>query len=159
LAQHIPPPRRQTISYHGHFANALGSLEGRHEPEKTTSSASPPCPRRSSWARLVLRVWRVDPELCPRCGLRMQRSKALIERLELARLMRNLAIGSYPTRPPPVPVPETAPVTYGAVGRRRSKPQPPENLSPSDSGPARATLEPEESSQIPPDWDNWDPAG
>ena len=29
LTQHVPPPRRQTVSYHGHFANALGALERR----------------------------------------------------------------------------------------------------------------------------------
>src|ERR1017187_5258129 len=73
------------------------------------------------------------PELCPRCGSRMHRSKALVVRLELNRLLKSLAIGCYPVRPPPAAVPETAPVTYGAVGKR-SKPRPitPENFAPPD---------------------------
>lgn len=152
LTQHIPPPRRQTISYHGHFANAFGSLENRREREEATNPEAPRSPRRAAWARLVLRVWQVDPERCPRCGSKMHRSRALIERHELVRLLKNLAIGSYPVRPPPADVPETAPVTYGAVGRR-TRPSPQERIS--DANPP----EHEEVSQIPADWDDWPAAG
>ena len=157
LTQHVPPPRRQTVSYHGHFANALGTLERRSEP-KTAKSTSLPCPRRAAWSRLVLRVWQVDPELCPRCGSRMQRSRALIVRLELNRLLKSLSIGCYPVRPPPAAVPETAPVTYGSVGKRsKPRPIPSENSAPPDVETESVPLEPEwEVSQVPPDgWDEW----
>ena len=90
--------------------------------------------------------------VCPRCGSKMHRSRALIERHELVRLLKNLAIGSYPVRPPPADVPETAPVTYGAVGRR-TRPSPQERIS--DANPP----EHEEVSQIPADWDDWPAAG
>lgn len=83
LSQHIPPPRRQTVSCHGHFANPLGRLEKRREP----TIGEPPSTertRRTRWARLVLRVWKSDPKLCPSCGKRMARSRAIMERAELS---------------------------------------------------------------------------
>src|ERR1039457_1418911 len=83
-------------SYHGHFANAFGSLESRRQPEEASRSESPPRPRRTAWARLVLRVWQVDPELCPRCGSKMHRSRALIQRHELVRLLKSLATAPTP---------------------------------------------------------------
>ena len=73
---------------------------------------------------------------------------------ELVRLLKSLAIGSYPVRPPPAAVPETAPVTYGAVGRR-SKLKAITTETPSDAKPS----EPEDISQIPVDWDDWPAAG
>ena len=141
VAQHIPPPHRQTVSYHGHFANALGRLEGRNPAVPAPTGAN--CPRRAAWARLVLRVWRLDPELCPKCGARMTRSRAIMERCELTRLLRSLSLGAHPIRPPPVPVPEGPPITYGAVGRRRQPEQTPRPVA-DDSD-----------SQIPPDWEDW----
>src|SRR5690606_32846448 len=66
LAQHIPPPRRPMVSYHGEFANALGRLE-RRTPDPEAGPREAGACRRARWARLVLRVWRVDPEDCPRC--------------------------------------------------------------------------------------------
>ena len=56
-------------------------------------------------------------------------------------------------------MPEAAPVTYGAVGKR-SKPRLPENSAPPDAEPENLPLEPEwEVSQVPPDWDEWAAAG
>lgn len=45
LCQHIPPPGRPMLSYHGHFANALGRLESR---SPTPRSPRPPGPRARS---------------------------------------------------------------------------------------------------------------
>lgn len=141
LAQHIPPPRRQTVSYHGQFANALGRLESRATP--VPELTAPGSARRTRWARLILRVWQVDPELCPRCGKTMRRSRAILERHELVRLLSNLGLGKPPPRPPPAPVPEGPAVTFGSVGKRRSQPARPPDRQP----------DPDDICQIPPGWE------
>ena len=142
------------MSYHGHFANALGSLERRCKGEP---ALSPPNRRRTAWAQLVLRVWKVDPELCPRCGVKMLRSRALLERHEWTRLLTHLAIGRYPARPPPAAVPSTAPITYGAVGRRvKSRPN---ELEAAKAPVPDLPVEPDDISQIPPGWEDWPAAG
>jgi len=151
LSQHVPPRGRPILSHHGWFASALGRLERRGQPEPEGAPTSPPPRRRTPWARLILRVWQVDPEKCPRCGTQMRRSRALLERHELVRLLAHLRLGGYPARPPPAPLPEAPPVTYGAVSRKR--PQPPR----APLQPPRPALEPpgDDANQIPPGWEDW----
>jgi len=81
----------------------------------------------------------------------MRRSRALLERHELVRLLAHLRLGGYPARPPPAPLPEAPPVTYGAVSRKR--PQPPR----APLQPPRPALEPpgDDANQIPPGWEDW----
>ena len=105
FVQHLPAPRKPAITYHGWFANATGNLKSRrktHEGDPTT----PKCPRRSRWAQRVLRVWQTDPTACPRCGLPMTRSRALLKWPELKRVLGAIGLLGYPPRPPPVPPPD-----------------------------------------------------
>ena len=125
LVQHIPKARQQTVSYHGWFANPTGHLSPK--PEKQADESAPK--RRGRWAARVLRVWQVDPELCPRCGKLMRRSRAVFERAELLRLLKALGRFGYPARPPP---------------------RPPEPLEPEISYDEPS---PDECSQIPEHWD------
>lgn len=122
LAQHIPKARQQTVSYHGWFANPTGHLSRKQEP---TEKAPNP---RGRWAARVLRVWQVDPELCPHCGKQMSRSRAVLDRLELVKLLKALGRFGYPPRPPP---------------------RPPEPLEPDIDPQCPA---PEECSQVPEHW-------
>ncbi|MCE7875194.1 hypothetical protein DYH09_33185, partial [bacterium CPR1] len=123
LAQHIPKARQQTVSYHGWFANPTGHLSRKKE---TAERAPNP---RGCWAARVLRVWQVDPELCPRCGKQMSPSRAVLERLELVKLLKALGRFGYPARPPPRP----------------PDPLEPESLTQDPS--------PDESSQVPDSWE------
>ena len=133
FVQHIPLARQHTVTYAGHFANALGNLSA--PPDAKKDEVEKPRSKRSRWAALVLRTWAVDPELCPRCGQTMRRTKTLFEQQELRRLLKNLGLGSYPLRP--------------------RSPPPAEDDEHTDQS---ADWNPESETQVPPDWDNWEPA-
>ena len=81
-----------------------------------------------------LASWAVDPELCPRCQKEMQRAKALVQQHELNRLLKNLGIGLYPTRP-------------------RSPPPPALGQDLDDDSPFSDC-----ESQVPADWNDWEAA-
>ena len=85
------------------------------------------------WRTLILRTWAVDPELCPRCQKEMKRAKALVQQHELNRLLKNLGIGLYPTRPRSPPPP--------SLGQALGESQ----FADSDS-------------QVPAGWDDWEAA-
>ena len=152
LSQHIPPRGCRTLSRHGWFACALGQFEERGRPMGERPATPPPArPRRTPWAILIQWAWKVEPERCP-CGAMMRRSRAILERHELVRLLTALHLAGYPRRPPAAPIPEGPPVTYGAVGARRSTPPPRPGLQ-VPSPP----LEPpqNEHNQVPPGWEDW----
>jgi hypothetical protein len=82
LTSHIPDRGTQLVHYYGAYSNAHRGIACRREafievpPEDEPSD--PPRPdsawlaaRRKSWARLIRRVYEVDPLLCP-CGERMR---------------------------------------------------------------------------------------
>ena len=97
--QHVPRAKQHQVTYAGWFANALGKLN----PKKVNADSpnlEVPKPKWVRWRALVLRTWAVDPELCPQCRKQMKRAKALVEKHELQRLLKNLGIGRYPIRPP-----------------------------------------------------------
>lgn len=105
--QHIPRARQHVVTYAGWFANALGKLNPKKDNETNTVEelAEKPTGKWVKWRTLILRCWAVDPELCPRCHKEMKRARALLQQHELQRLLKNLGIGLYPTRPrsPPPP--------------------------------------------------------
>ena len=131
--QHIPRARQHLVTYAGWFSNALSKLN----PKNVGTGEEREKPRKSQWVpwkTLILRTWAVDPENCPRCQKPMQRSKALLERHELNRLLENLGIGAYPIRP---------------------RSPPPSDVSDFDSQDS-GFADPE--SQVPVGWDEWDAA-
>ena len=93
------------------------------EPKKPT--------RATRWAALILRTWAVDPEQCPKCNKPMRRSRALMDRQELLRLLHSLGLDQYPKRP--------------------HSPAPPETDGESDIDSHFH----DDTNQIPADWDQW----
>ena len=82
LTSHIPDRGTQLVHYYGAYSNAHRGIARQREvfvavpPEN--NPPDPPQPdsawlaaRRKSWARLIRRVYEVDPLLC-RCGKRMR---------------------------------------------------------------------------------------
>lgn len=134
--QHIPRAKQHQVTYAGHFANALGNLNlSKKESPVVQDEAEEPekAKRWVKWRTLILRCWAIDPELCPKCGKEMKRSKALTEQAELQRLLKNLGIGLYPTRP-------------------RSPPPPSAHLDLDDANFTDCD------SQVPDGWDQWEAA-
>ena len=78
--------------------------------------------RKANWARLIQKVYEVDPLECTRCGATM-RVIALIDDADvIERILRHLTVWDPPPEPrsatgpdPPVPKGETLALTYHPV--------------------------------------------
>jgi len=72
LSDHIPDPGQHRTLFYGEYSNrARGSG---HPGEPEAPSRDEPTPRRRcppNWARLIAKVYQVDPLVCIRCGQRM----------------------------------------------------------------------------------------
>ena len=79
VVDHIPEPSQQMVRYWGFYANAA---RGKRRKAAQTRDAAQAPPRqdddefsrrrRLSWAKLIRRVYEVDPLLCPFCGAEMK---------------------------------------------------------------------------------------
>jgi hypothetical protein len=53
--------------------------------------------RRSAWARLIKKVYEVDPLICPRCGYDMRVMSVITDKAEVKKILRHLyKIGRAP---------------------------------------------------------------
>ena len=112
VVSHIPDPGEQMVRYYGWYSNA--SRGKRRKPgvsvpvEAQVQDTPQPdsdgehfAQRRRSWARLLKKIYEVDPLRCPHCGSEMQ-IIAWIEQSEVIRkILRHLDLWERPQRSPP----------------------------------------------------------
>jgi hypothetical protein len=74
LVSHIPDRGAQTIRYLGIYSNASrGRLKKEDsQPEYYIIEDDNPTGLNRSWARLIQKIYEVDPLICPRCGEMMK---------------------------------------------------------------------------------------
>ena len=72
LVSHIPDRGGQTLRYYGAYSNVTrGRLKKeKGEPEYHIIENDGPVGLNRSWARLIQKIYEVDPLLCSRCGKR-----------------------------------------------------------------------------------------
>ena len=111
LSAHIPNKFEQTIRFVGAYsARSRGkrwALEAKALPEDSPYSplpaliVEPPSKRAvsKSWARLIKKIYEVDPLICPKCGSTMKIKAFITQPAEVARIMANLQLPNF--HPPP----------------------------------------------------------
>jgi len=103
LSQHIPDTFEQTTRYFGLYSARTRGVREKSEPEPVTLGVMLPEdePRRpsSSWARLIKKVYEVDPLLCPRCGEQMKIIAFIQQESEIKKICNNLGLEDW--RAPP----------------------------------------------------------
>jgi len=111
---HIPPPRIHLVRYLGHYSNVSRGRRkkgkgaplrpGRsevHDDDDLTDAERRA--RRRAWARLVRRVYEVDPLVCTNCGGEMRIVSVILEHRVITRILGHLANrGIEPGRGPPL---------------------------------------------------------
>jgi hypothetical protein len=102
LADHIPDPGRHRTHFYAHYANRVrGERPGEEQP-RPADETKPPTRRRSSpsWARLLAKVFQVDPLVCRRCGGRLKILAYITDSLAIRQILQHLDL-SPPEKPPP----------------------------------------------------------
>ena len=113
LVQHIPPPRMRVIRYYGLYSSRSRQKwkewnhVARHAPDgwKTAhldddtaeekddiieNETSASFSRKSTWARLIAKVYEVDPLVCRKCGGEMKVVAVIMDPVEVEKILRYL---------------------------------------------------------------------
>ena len=103
----IPDPRRHLIRYYGAYSHRhRGTRRAREEaaggvPQAASASdgdaETPASPSRASWARLVRRIYEVDPLLCPRCSGPLSLVAVITDQKVVTAILRHLETHGQPT--------------------------------------------------------------
>ncbi len=107
---HIPDPGEQMVRYYGWYSNAsrgkrrlagLAVAASTPSDERETEADCFSRARRQSWARLLRKIYEVDPLTCPRC-LGPMKIVSVIEQPETIRqILQHLKLWEKPQRAPP----------------------------------------------------------
>ncbi len=107
VLDHVAEPRQPQVRYWAWYSNAARGkrckAESKHgATEQAPASAEldrPPRQKRLSWARLIKKVYEIDPLLCPYCAAQMKIVAFVVEVSSLRRLVEALGVGPQEAEP------------------------------------------------------------
>ena len=114
LCEFIPDPKRHESLAYGEYANAVRGKRAKANALPLLAQLTPLRQRlKASWRELLLRIYEVDPLLCP-CGGKLRRLSLSIDSAEIRQVL--LLLGRWPpprrlprpSRAPPPPSPRRA---------------------------------------------------
>jgi hypothetical protein len=105
MASHVPNKGEQMVRYYGHYSNVSrgkrkkqnedGMIPPILEPDGSSKE------HRKNWARLIQKIYEVDPLTCTKCQGKM-RIIAFIEDEEvIKKILKHLGLWQIKARPPP----------------------------------------------------------
>jgi hypothetical protein len=104
VSDHIPDPGQHRTLFYGEYSNRARGAVHCSEPDTTSVTAEPPPRRRGSpsWARLIAKVYQVDPLVCTRRGQRMTILAFVSDQHSINRILEHLGLRSpQQDKPPP----------------------------------------------------------
>jgi len=106
VIMHIPEPRRHLVRYYGAYSNvSRGKRRLREEAACPSGDGQAPSVRakkdqgpdaralRRSWAKLIKRIYEIDPLVCPSCGSEMKVIAFITEHEVVDAILRHLERG------------------------------------------------------------------
>jgi transposase len=101
VCSQIPDPRLHLTRFYGAYANKVRRLRlpARDNPAPVPAEDEDTDfvkARKASWARLIRRLYEVDPLLCPRCGTLMEILAVITDPPVIDRILRHLHDASIP---------------------------------------------------------------
>ena len=111
LTSHVPNRGEHLTRHYGYYSSVKRGQRkklGLERPpaDETLEIEAPPAGRRPSanWARLIRRVYEVDPLVCPACGAGMMLIAVIGDEFVVRKILKHLSLWEEPrTRAPPEP--------------------------------------------------------
>jgi len=102
MSDHRPDPGQHRTLFYGEYANRVRGARLRPEAPLREAPAEPPSRRCSpTWARLIAKVYQVDPLVCTRCGKRMSIVAFVTDALAIRRILDHLGLSTPAAEKPP----------------------------------------------------------
>ena len=105
LVTHIPNKGEQMVRYYGYYSNKSRGLRKKAStdddvPALIESEASSK-EFRKNWARLIQKIYKVNPLLCPKCLGSMKIISLIEDEDVISKILKHLGLWEVKQRPPP----------------------------------------------------------
>jgi len=105
MGTHVPQRRQQSVKYYSRYANSTrGRLRKRQQVDPIPTVLEPPISSeafRRNWARLIQKVFEVDPLVCSHCQGRLRPVSFIEDALVIRRILEHLGLWLANRRPQP----------------------------------------------------------
>ena len=118
MCSHVPNKGEQMVRYYGYYSNVIrGKLKKKDqdgliscilEPVESLKVERPDGSSkeyRRNWARLIQKIYEVDPLTCPKCLGKMKIISVIEDEEIIKRILKHLSLWDSKPRPPPKPRP------------------------------------------------------
>ncbi len=106
MTSHIPDQREQMVRYYGFYSNVSRGLRQKENVDgltpcviETGENAKP----NRNWARLIQKIYEVDPLTCPKCQGSMRVISIIEDQEVINKILGHLGLCQTNQRPPPKP--------------------------------------------------------
>jgi hypothetical protein len=123
MCSHVPNKGEQMASYYGYYSNASrGKRKKARYDNKIACIIEPEVPDkafRRNWARLVQKIYEVDPLACPKCASPMKVIAFIEDEYVTRKILKHLGLWELKRKPPPranaSPVSDVSPYDESSV--------------------------------------------
>jgi hypothetical protein len=107
MSDHIPDPGQHRTLFYAEYSNRVRGSAHHDVPEAQAGSAPEPRRRCSpTWARMIAKVYHVDPLVCTRCGQRMSLIAFVTDQMAIGKILAHLGLSTPEAAKPPPPARE-----------------------------------------------------
>jgi Zn finger protein HypA/HybF involved in hydrogenase expression len=105
MCSHVPNKGEQMVRYYGYYSNVS---RGKRQKENQDGlipyileqeGSTKEC--RKNWARLIQKIYEVDPLTCPKCSGKMKVISVIEDEEVIKKILKHLGLWEIKTRPPP----------------------------------------------------------
>jgi hypothetical protein len=106
MCSHIPDQREQMVRYYGFYSNVSRGLRQKENVDNLIPRVLEPDENAKpnwNWARLIQKIYEVDPLTCPQCQGIMRVISIIEDQIVINKILRHLDLWQTNQRPPPKP--------------------------------------------------------
>ena len=105
MCSHVPNKGEQMVRYYGFYSNvSRGKRKNQDQDDLIPSILEPDgfsSEYRKNWARLIQKIYEVDPLTCPKCSGKMKVISMIEDENVIKKILKHLGLWDQKARPPP----------------------------------------------------------
>jgi hypothetical protein len=102
---HVPNKGEQMVRYYGYYSNVSRGKRKKEDNDELIPSILEPNGSskeyRRNWARLIQKIYEVDPLTCPKCSGKMKVISIIEDEEVIKKILKHLGLWEVKARPPP----------------------------------------------------------